>query len=250
MPRVPLAEWQAEQVRVTVFATTEVVITWQQWWAEAVQSEPDDVTVNPKKHSGTIQGEYGPGRLVLGTQPGRIDWVLLPTEAAVEESITTGELPSVGAVVDAVESFSKIMEQWLSRDDLPVVGRIAFGAVLNHPEANRAAAYERVPDYVPVQLPPGSTDFSFQINRPQPSATGIEGLAINRLSKWNVAALLKIATEGVFPAPPGIVSLRVELDINTVPTFKGLFPRERLIEIYRELLSEGMRIAADGVPTL
>lgn len=248
MPRFPLAEWQAEQARLTVFATSEAQRSPEQWWEEIVHSEPDDVTLSPKKRSGSVQGAYGPGTLVLRTEPGRIDWLFGPGKAEVEESITTSELPSLGTALNALDTFSGVVEQWLALDDLPVVGRMAFGAALIHPETDRDAAYDRLPDYVPVQLPPRSSDFLFQINRPQRSATAIEGLIVNRLSKWNVVQLriMPTAVARTFET----FNLRLELDINTAPTFPGPIPRERLFELYRELFAEGMQIATSGVPTL
>ena len=121
MNRFPLVEWQAEQARLTVFPMSEVQIAPQQWWEEIVHSEPDDVNVSPKKRSGSIQGAYGPGTLVLRTEPGRIDWLLVPGQAEVEESVATSELPSLGAALNALEKFSVAVERWLARDDLPVV---------------------------------------------------------------------------------------------------------------------------------
>jgi hypothetical protein len=248
MPRFPLADWQAEQARLTVFPTSEVQIEPQQWWEVIVQSEPDEVNLSPKKRSGSMQGAYGPGILVLRTEPGRIDWLFVPGQAEFEESIATSELPSLGAALDALDKFSWAAERWLASDDLPAIGRMAFGAALIHSEADRNAAYDRLPDYVPVQLPPGSSDFLFQINRPQRSATEIDGLMVNRLSKWNVVQLKIMPT--AMARPSETFSLRLELDINTAPTFPVPIPRERLVELYRELFSEGMRIAANGVPTL
>jgi hypothetical protein len=248
MPRFPLADWQAEQARLTVFVLTDAQTGPQQWWAEIVQSEPDDVSVSPKKRSGSVQGVYNPGTLVLRTEPGRIDWLLVPGQAEFEESMTTSEMPSLGEALGALDRFSGAVERWLARDDLPVVGRMAFGAALIHPETDRDAAYDRLPDYVPVQLPPGSADFSFQINRPHRSAIEIDGLLVNRLSKWNVIHSRMISA--VTARPSETFNLRLELDINTAPTFPGPIPRESLVKLFRELFSEGMQIAANGVPTL
>src|SRR5690348_12344797 len=104
MPRFSLAEWQAEQARATAFPMTDVSAALQQWWRDVVRSEPDDVIVTSKKHSGSVQGTYGPGTLVLKTEPGRVDWLLVPAEAAVQESVPAGELPSLGAAVKTAET--------------------------------------------------------------------------------------------------------------------------------------------------
>jgi hypothetical protein len=216
MPRLPLADWQAEQVRLTIFSMSDAQTSPQQWWGEIVNSEPDDVNMNPKKRSASVQGAYGSGMLMLRMEPGRIDWLFGPGQAEFEASIATSELPSLGAALSALETFSGTVERWLLREDLPVVGRMAFGAVLMHPETDRNAGYDRLPDYLPVQLPPESSDFLFQINRPQRSATGIDGLILNRLSKWSVIRLSIMPT--AIARTSETVSLRVELDINTMPT--------------------------------
>ena len=135
------------------------------------------------------------------------------------------------------------------------LARIAFGAVLKHPEADRQAAYLRLPDYVPVQVNPESSDFFYQINLPPvPSTKEIEGLLLNRLSKWTVVGLKSVSltltgTVARAQAVPKGFALRLELDINTVPAFEEEIPHARLVEVYRELAEAGLAIATDGVLT-
>ena len=159
----------------------------------------------------------------------------------------------LGPAMEIVDAFSAIAEKWLTRDDLPAVARIAFGVVLEHPEADRQAGYRRLPDYVPVKVDPESSDFHYQINLPPvPSATGIEGLSLNRLSKWGVAGRMSFRFTGMaVQAQPGTeaFALRLERDINTVADFAGRIPHARLVDIYRELVAAGRAIAANGVVT-
>lgn len=255
MPRLPLADWRAESVRLTVFPMPDATARSPEWWEAVADDQPDETTMNPKKGSQLIHGAFDPGKLILRLEPDRIDWVLAPPERDTDELVAACEYPALGPSTEMFDTFSAIVVKWLTRDDLPAIGRIAFGAVLIHPEADRQAGYLRLPDYVPVKVDPESSDFLYQINLPPvPSATGIDGLSLNRLSKWSVAAwkplTLRFTGSAVrTQSVPERYVLRAELDINTVPTFEGPIPGERLVEIYRELVAAGRAIATDGVAT-
>ncbi len=253
MPRLPLADWQAEQARLTVFPMPDAVTRSANWWQMVTDNQPDEITTNPKKGSGLIQGAFDPGKLILRLEPDRIDWVLAPPDPDMGELAVAREFPTLGPAMEIIDAFSAIVEKWFRRDDLPAIARMAFGAVLTHPEGDRRTGYLRLPDYVPVRVDPESSDFLYQINLPPvPSATGIEGLRLNRLSKWNVVALklvaFTVAGTAVQAQPVSeVFAVRVELDINTAPAFTGPIPRGRLVDVYRELVATGHSIAANGV---
>ena len=250
MQRFPLGDWQAEQLRLTVFAVPDATVPFSEWWEAVTEGEPDETTMNPKRRSGVIQGAFGPGKLILRLSPDRIDWVLAPPQPDMDEAT---ELPTLGPVLEMAGHFSAIAEKWLIRDDLPAIARVAFGAVLIHPEADHRTGYLRLPDYVPVPVDPESSDFFYQITLPPvPSATGIEGLRLNRLSKWSVVAMNLAALTFMGEAVQAqsllkSFALRLELDMNTVPSFPGPIPHERLVDLYRELVSTGQGIATNGV---
>jgi hypothetical protein len=191
--------------------------------------------------------------LILKLEPDRIDWVLAPKEPDLNELAAEPEFVTLGPAIETLDGFSALAERWLARNDVPAVGRVAFGAILVHPEADRAAGYQRLPDYLPVQVDPASSDFLYQINLPTvPSATGIEGLRLNRLSKWTVTALkflaLRFTGTSLQAQPvPEKFALRVELDMNTAPGFIGPIPHERLADVYRELVTASREIATNGV---
>src|SRR5437016_808109 len=241
MPRFPIAEWQVEQVRLTAFPIPGETTLSSEWWSAVTDLQPDEATTNPKKGSALIQGEFPPGMLILKLEPDRIDWLLTPSEDGDQFELLRG-FPVLGPGTEPISAFSSIAEKWLSRKDLPAIGRIAFGAVLMHPEEDRRAGYIRLPEYVPVQVNPESSDFIYQINLPTvPTATGIEGLQLNRLSRWSVAALksMKLTVTGTALQPrlfPDVAALRLELDINNVPTLAGRIPEAKLIDLYRELV--------------
>jgi hypothetical protein len=176
-----------------------------------------------------------------------VDWVLALRQEEIERA---EELPTLGIATDAIELLSSVAERWLSSDALPSLARIAFGAILLHPEPDVRAAYSRLPDYIPIQVDPEWRDFMFQTNLPVPSTTGIDGLRVNRLGRWSVGAF----QTAVFSLPAGRAlsalskfALRLELDINTGPELSGAIPPARLIDVYRELVGSALAVASDGV---
>jgi hypothetical protein len=253
MPRYPFAEWTAQQVRLTVFPLPGAANpNPEHWWEAIVAAPPDESTANLKMGVRTLAGTFHAGKLILKLELNRIDWLFVPQDPDPAVGLS-GEFPSIGPVTENLELFSGIAERWLSRDDIPDLVRIAFGAVVTHPESDRRSAYLRLPDYLPLRIDPESTDFSFQINLPSGSRTGIDGLRINRLSRWAIMGLANVALRleagAVSAASSQFLNhaLRLEMDINTPAEFRRALPRERLIEIYRELVALGRDIIAEGL---
>jgi len=249
MPRFAPEEWQAEQLRLTVFPMPHAIVRSAAWWELLTGAVPDESTFKPKSGTGIIQGAWNSGKLILRMEPERIDWLYAP-EDTIERT-----LPSVGMVSESVVLFSDAMTRWFSMSDFPPVARMAFGGVLFHPEENRRDGYTRLPDYVPVQVDPNSSDFLYQINLPPiQSSTGIQNLEINRLSKWSVSVrfsfgmVLTLAGSSVSSQPhENLSALRLELDVNTVPAFTGPIPSDRLGELLQELIGNARTMAAEGV---
>jgi hypothetical protein len=224
----------------------------EHWWEAIVAAPPEESTANLKMGLRTLAGTFHAGKLILKLELNRVDWLYVPQDLdpAVAPS---GEFPSIGPVTENLELFSGIAERWLSRGDIPDLIRIAFGAIVRHPESDRRSAYLRLPDYVPLRVDPESTDFFFQINVPRGSRTGIDGMHVNRLSRWSIMGLAHLALrlEGgaVGAAASQFVNhaLRLEMDINTPAEFRRALPRERFIELYRELLSFGRDLITEGL---
>ena len=160
-------------------------------------------------------------------------------------------LPLIGPFPKSLESFVPLMRNWLN-SCLPVV-RVAFGAILLQPVKTQQEGYQLIAEYLPsVKLSPGeSSDFSYQINRPRDSKTGIPNLRINRLTKWSVAQYF----ERRVPMAPGAIrhfdsevrlDCRLELDINTAPDFQEDLPSGELSRIFEELVALGEEIATKG----
>lgn len=250
MPRFPPSDWLVGHFRLTAFPVPGAIARSLEWWDAASGSLPDETTSNPKKGSSIVSGSFGPGKLVLRLEPDRVDWLLIPADILdAEASLISPAFVNIGSLTETLATFSEIAEQWLARHDVPEVGRLAFGAVLRHPEADRRSGYLRLPNYVPVQVDPESSDFLYQINLPITSTVGINGLQINRLTKWSITALklLALASTGATIAPEPTYAFSLELDINTDPTFGSPLPKARLVALYQELTDLGGQIATEGI---
>jgi hypothetical protein len=254
MPPLALTEWHAQQLRLSAFPVVGGISRSTEWWEAATGGPPEENTVNPRKGIAAISGAVGQGKLVLGWGPDRIDWLHVPPDPDPEMLGAIPEFPQIGALPEVIGTFSDIVERWLVLEDIPELARLAFGAILQHPEPDRRSGYQRLPDYVPVRINLDSTDFLYQINLPVASRTGIANLQINRLSKWSVGAFARFAmtltSVGGLPQPitrGPLFAFRVELDINTAPALESPLPRAQLVDVYRELVDVGQNIAAEGV---
>ena len=255
MPRLTLSDWTAEQFRCTAFILPGTTLPPAHWWAKLADADPEEVTSNPRLGISQAIGRFGPGALVVSTQPGRIDWFLVP--GRVETASIQGQappepgVPSLGGAVETFNTFLDVSRKFLAFEDIPDVNRLALGGVFSHPEENRRTAYLRLPDYVPVAVNPDSTDFLYQINLPTQSRLDITGLLINRLSKWSVSMyrLIALNLQGEV-SPQGFgatIALRSEIDISTPQEFQGILPKGRLIDIVNELDESGRYLITNGV---
>jgi hypothetical protein len=256
MPRLAFSDWTVEQLRCTAFVTLPGnPATAAHWWTLLADADPEQITSNPRLGSSQAVGSFGPRTLVVSTQADRVDWFLapIPIEATSVHApeITEPRTPSIGFAPEAFDVFSELSNRWLTFEDIPGVSRLALGGVFTHQEDDQRTAYQKLPDYLPVQVDPDSSDFLFQINHPIQSRSGIEGLVINRLSKWAVT-MFKLftlnVTGGSFAQQQNTtIALRTEIDINTVPEFEGELPKDRLIEIFAELIDQGRSLITNGV---
>lgn len=253
MPPYPFAEWVTEQLRLTMFRLQAAAdLPLERWWEAVVDSPATESIANARTGMRTLAGAFGAGKLILKLEPDRIDWLLTPPDPD-PSAVLTADLPSIGPITENLELFSNIARRWLARNDIPEPIRIAFGTVIRHAEPDRRSAYMRLPEYLPLQIDPDSTDFFMQINTPTDSRTGVPGLRINQFSKWAIMGLARIllrpeagrmtaaATEYMVHA------FRLELDMNTSAEFRGPLPGAQLGQIYDELVGLGRHIATEGL---
>jgi len=251
--RIKFDEWLVENLRLTVFPVGESTVKPADWWQYVTGLEPDQVSTSGKRAVSSAEGIFEGKKLVLRSVLDRIDWFLVPTDSATEEAVFNSEPPAIGHASEAFELFSSIVEKWFLSGDLPKINRIALGGTLLNPVGDRRSAYLSLKEYIPVAIDPDSSDLLYQINLPRVDIPTVPGLELNRLSKWLAThhELFAVPIGGVLGTPisqgSSPTSIRVELDVNTMPEFKGPIPRDKLSTVYRELARAARDIVSNGV---
>ena len=151
-----------------------------------------------------------------------------------------------------LQSFSAIIEKFISIDNLPPVNRIAFGATTLLTAGSHEKAYTLVSKFLPpsIQLA-GAFDFVYQINRRREVKLGTSNLIINRLSKWSVivftGVFLQIGAEVKAASQvPQNRAVRLELDMNTVPMASTTYSKDEAFSIFKVLKENAIEIAERG----
>lgn len=121
MAKFPVEEWQAQQLRLTVFPPPNANDRRPEWWQRMTGTEPSESTTDRKRNTSLVSGEFGGGNLTLGLAPERIDWYLTATEGPIDASISIDE---IGPMVRSVDQFSALAETWLGEQDIPEVARL------------------------------------------------------------------------------------------------------------------------------
>lgn len=218
--------WNAEGVRFVAFPVGPLELAGAtEWWTKLVGRTPEVLTTR----QGAVLEAAGPVdigtlHLVFSTLGELRSDLVLNATLPVDNG-----LPSLGEAKPALEFLRHIAEKWV---DVEVpVRRVGFGAVLHSDVSSVSEGYQELSRLLPsVKLDvQGSSEFLYQINRPRRSQV-VDGLMINRVSKWSVASRqhlsFSFAMSNVAAATPGTVaratpsafSIRLELDINTIPT--------------------------------
>lgn len=248
-----LSAWQVETLRLTAFSTALPDLSSIKWWETVTGQSSETKTI--QQRTGRLQetGRIKDGfcNLSLECQPQRIDWLFSPILTDDQE---LNCFPMFGSLPDGLKVYEEMLLPWIAQ--CATLNRVAFGAVLTQPVENRRAGYQTLAKSLPaVKLDPeGSRDFSYQINRPRASKSGVQNLRINRLSRWSVVRLSGMMVQVAAGQPAARVlessqevnACRVELDINTSPQFQGTFPSEMLPSLLKELMELGIEIASNG----
>lgn len=246
-----LIVWQTESLRLTAFPSPAAQIARPSWWIDIVKERPENITERPKEGIYQEEGYFANGKLVLRLQPTRIDWLF--TQIDDDTKREGPNIPTIGQFPEVLDAFLALMFRWFELEACPPLQRLAFGAVLLQPVEDRQSGYRLIAKYLPsVKLDPeGSSDFNYQINRPRISTSDINGLTINRLSKWSVASwrghmfAMEPTSVKYIPGQEHF-ACRLELDINTSQYFQGELPRTQLSLVFQELVNLGNQIAAEG----
>ena len=237
-------DWQVQTLRVTAFPI-DVPRMDEGWWDKLIPEPPEARVSRPKQGINEENGPFENGKLILRTQPARIDWIY-----TVDSEKSQG-LSNLGSFYSTEYSFFDVVRKWLTI--YYNIKRLAFGPILLYPVPNIIEGYRLISNYLPfVELDlVNSSDFFYQINRPRMSRVS-PPLMINRLSKWSVAKmqLFKIELSGLEKAQPTILeasyACRLELDINNSPEGIDQLLIEKLVPLFDELYSIANEISLDG----
>ncbi|MCC7177058.1 MAG: hypothetical protein IT177_01590 [Acidobacteria bacterium] len=253
MNQFPVQEWLVESARLTFFPAPEPFES-DDWW-DSVAGIPAETVITKKLGAEILRVGTRDGRaLELAVSPLRIEWRLRAPEA--EGTDVPRIPPNIGVLEDSLTLVKELAERWFTLPTCPSAARLAFGAILFHPEETPQAAFERLEAYVPVTIGTGNpppSDFTYQINRPRKSSV-LDGLDINRLSRWsrgrfNVLAVLQQGVQAIVAHTELVepqYSARVELDVNTSPSFNKALTREQCLHVFAELLILAREIAESG----
>lgn len=227
--------WQTQLLRLTLFLSPAAQVVEPTWWRDLVGESPETTISRPREGIRREEGLWGDTKLVLLLQPTRIDWLL----TARDED--AGSLDVIGGEFsEKLDAFRKLVSRWFEFSTCPAAQRLAFGAILLRAVESQQDGLRQLSNLLPVELDPdGSTDFSYQINRPRPSNSKIPALSINRLSKW---AVRQASASDV----GDLVACRLELDINTAPDFQDELLRGSFAQLFGELTELGQEIAEKG----
>lgn len=245
-----LAAWQTSTLRLTAFLGPTARVSDNTWWSDLIGKPPESRTVRPQKGEQNDEGPFEQGVLALNVNPARIDWLFMPK---VDPEKFEGMMPTIGSFPDAVDLFLKLMQRWLTPPMCPPIQRLAFGAILLQPTANRASGYALLDGFLPALDvdPHKSSDLLYQINRPRQSTCGVRDLLINRVSKWSVMSIQFVGIP-VITLPvttklgPESFACHAEFDINTDKDFQIELPKEQLAIIFQELVDLGKELARSG----
>ncbi len=247
--------WQSESLRLSAFLAPDVRVRDENWWSRVVGNEPETKTI--KSVTGQIleAGTFEGSALTFSAQPGRVDWVLSPSQMQFQDDEIA--IKTIGHFPEIIASFSRLMNVWLNI--CPPILRLAFGAVLLEGMDSKEAGYRRLSEFLrTVEIDESSRDLFYQVNRPR-LLKGINNeLEVNRLSKWSVAALqvvrMAFSLAGQPPIAPALYAspeslayaCRLELDLSTPGERQNDLTRDRLSAIFGELVSLGVEIAGTG----
>ena len=251
--RLPLSAWQAEILRLTAFHIEPTLPQNISWWTDLMGEPAETKTVQQRIGGQIEQGLFTSIRgvkLVNQVQPHRIDWLL----QIHEQEPQINAFPTIGQFIEVVEIFVEVMSRWLKLKTCPILQRLALGAILTYPADSYAAGYRQLSAYLPnVKLDPeSSSDFLYQINRVRDSTSKIDGLRINRLSKWSVASLQTIGfslgqdLDTSIDKGSLLRACRLELDVNTTTDAKKPLPSNRINQIFKELVNLAKEIIKEG----
>ena len=254
-------QWLAETTRATFFCTVIGRPDVRQWWAEVAGRTNDNllVTEGPPGHA-SAQGEIEDGQLQLHLvcQPSRVDWLF----SRVVSGFGTGSTAGGGTrlfegsqpVPDSISALHAAVSTWIPK--APPSIRLAVGCTAHIPVSNREEGYLLLQNYLPdLRIDAiGSSDLSYQINRPRSSKILNDTSSVNRLSQWAVTAINIQAVQMGVVQTPQLMKLiatsglycRATVDVSTAAERSEIIEIEKLSSLFKELCDLAIELYERG----
>jgi hypothetical protein len=206
--------WRTENVRFSFLGCTDEAakaVSWEKMTGESPESTTQKKQLGTRHEEGDWQGR----KLVVASQPGRIDVVLAP----INNDAIHNEPPHMDKLPPSLE----ILRKCILNLKLPASSRLAVSAQVHIPLNDSKEAAEVLGALgVSSTLNPKWTDVVYQYNDPCKLKGGIE---FNRIFKWTQirAQFVQFAVTAdgqQIGAAPQITNkwlLQLELDFNTAP---------------------------------
>jgi hypothetical protein len=246
-PKQPLSNWGVNSIRFTTFIAQQNMGGATELWDACIGQIPDNVNIDPRTSTTTIEGSYLKGKLTLVFMPGRIDWKY----PIYEENMLIGDpLLTLGSFDEILPPFMKLLDKSISNTETLKSNRIALGFILLQKVESHKEGYQKLNTYLHnVEIDAeGSSEFMYRINRPRKAKLD-PGISINRLSNWGVQKLLALSLvpeDNTYKEGKPSFAIRLELDINTIQDTGKVFNVEEIKKIYTEFIELGKEIAEYG----
>lgn len=245
--RASVRPWKVGLLRATFFLKGAVAGT-ETLWREIVGEEPEIDDNLPRQGLRRQIGPIGKGQLEVQASAQRVDVLMTPrsNEANLPMEVHFGSLDEQFPV------FSKLLDRWLPNPRISAV-RVAFGAILLLPAADRKEAYAFLHDLVPsVRIDAAQVaELYYRVNRPTESKV-VQGSKLNRITSWSclqarsgsvvlvpdaeVAAVVPVSTE---------TYVRLECDSSTTESIAEI-DSKLLLPLFHELADLAVKNANSG----
>jgi len=235
--------WRVQTLRLTAFASGTHEPS--SWW-QSVFGEPAEQTTTLATGAFRQEGIGIGGRVRLGSQGNRADWLLGPI--VLDEEV---DLPELGAFSDVVPKFAAKLRPWAAQ--VPNVVRLAFGAILTIRAENKADAVRKLVKHAAINFDPTNCEeFQLVVNRPRTIRSIAAEVLVHRVAKWTAASLVKMAQSIQIgqTSPTSLLTMKsvgqLELDINTTPERVEPFGGGELAKVLDELVKFAQEISQRG----
>lgn len=208
--------WNTESIRFSLLGVKD---GGRVSWKSLMGKEPESVTNRPSQQISLEEGPYGNGRLVITSQPGRIDITITAMPIDHVNHPTIGDFAEI----------SEVFEKQISKIKFPAFNRLAIGVTLTAFPESAVHSAELIKKLVPsFNYEAGVSDVSIQFNRPK--KLRISGIVLNRLCKFSQMFFQTVQYTDNEPKSTKLSDVvQFELDMNTgngstLPSLSSLGP--------------------------